>query len=545
MTKSADQIELGRTACANGAWRDAYDALSKADRSRELSPEDVARLATAAYMLGLEDEFQANLERVHHKHLQAGDCLPAARSAFWLCMHLFTSGEVGQATGWLARAERLVAREQTDCVERGYLLLPMMFEREAAGDLEAAEDLAGQAVTYGERFADADLFALAAHSRGHLLIQIGSVDEGCRLLDEAMVSVTSGELSPNVSGIVYCGVILACQDAFDLRRAREWTAALSRWCERQPDMVAFTGRCLVHRAEILQHDGAWEQAMQEAQVAVGRCAAGNNRRAEGEAAYIQGELHRLQGDPGAAEQSYREAGRCGREPQPGLALLRVSQGEIGSADASIRRALEEATDRARRAALLPAAVEIALLAGDTKAAGGACAELDQIAAGHERGILGAAAAQARGALQLVEGDASAALLCLRRAVETWEELRAPYESARSRVLLALACRDLGDQDAARLELDCARDIFTRLGTADGGGITSISRGTQPPDGHDLTDRELEVLRLIAAGDTNRAIAAELVISERTVHRHVSNIFAKLRVSSRSAATAYAYEHDLV
>ena len=544
--EQVDQLEQGRAAYADGAWKVAYELLAAADGAGALGPDDIDRMATAAYMLGRHDDHQATLERLHLRRLDAGDTLAAARTAFWLGMHLFNAGDVGQATGWLARAERLVAREDRDCVEQGYLLLPLVFRREGAGDAAGAAELAGRAVAYGERFGDADLFALGSHAHGRLLVKLDRIEEGQRLLDEAMVSVTTGEVSPIARGIVYCGVILACQDAFDLRRAKEWTAALSRWCERQPDMVAFTGRCLVHRAEILQRDGDWAQALEEARSAVDRCIAGRNRRAAGEAAYVQGELHRLQGDHASAEAAYREASHFGREPQPGLALLRLAHGDTDAAVTAIRRSLAEATERPRRTALLLAAVEIMLLAGAVPEARDACAELEDLAQRHERGMLGAMAAQARGAVELVEGDARAALPPLRRAIEVWEELGAPYEAGRARVLHALGCRELGDEDAARLELDAARDVFAQLGATDIPWIDWLHAGSPPAaDDHGLTARELEVLRLVAAGHSNKVIAAELVLSERTVHRHLSNIFAKLDVSSRSAATAYAYEHDLV
>ena len=517
--------------------------LTEADASAPLAVEDLERLATAAYMLGRHDEHEGLSERIHQQQLDAGDLLPAARSAFWLGMLLFNDGEVGRAGGWLGRAQRLVERDGRDCVERGYLLMPLMFQRLGAGAHEEAAQLAAQATAYGERFGDRDLFALAMQAQGHVLVALDRVEEGLRLLDEAMISVTSGELSPIVSGIVYCGVILGCQDAYELRRAREWTAALSRWCDGQPDLVAFSGRCRVHRAEILQLNGDWAQAIEEAQAALARCLAGQNRRAAGQAAYVRGELLRTRGDLAGAEAAYVEASGLGREPQPGLALLRLAEGNAELAAAALRRALAEATERPRRTALLPACVEVMLVSGDVDEARRASAELDAIAEGHARGMLDALAAQARGAVELIDGDPSLALPALRLAVEVWEDLGAPYEASRARVLLSIACRELGDDDAARLELDGARGVFAQLGATD---LARIEAMDAPPSGaHGLTARELEVLRLVAAGHSNKAIATELVLSERTVHRHVSNIFAKLRVSSRAAATAYAYEHRLV
>jgi DNA-binding CsgD family transcriptional regulator len=528
-------VERARELCAQGAWLEAYEALSSANA---LDVEELALLSTCCYMLGSDDEYAATLERIHQLQLDAGDALAAARTGFWLVMHLLLDGQIGQATGWLARAERLVG--DADCVERGYLLMPAAFRRRGAGDLEGGAAIAAEAAAIGLRFGDRDLFGLATHAHGHFLVRAGRVVEGLELLDEAMVAVTSGELSPIASGVVYCGVIMGCQAAFEPRRAAEWTAALARWCARQPEMVAFTGRCHVHRAEIMQLKGEWAEALEEAECAARRAQTSNHREALGEAAYVQGEVHRLRGALGAAEESYRTASGYGREPYPGLALLRLEQGRVDAALTAIRRVLGATTLVFDRVRLLPACAEILLAAGDVEGARGACEELAQIAAAYEVGVLGAVVAQTQGAVSLAAGDPSGALVALRLAWRVWDEVQAPYEAARARALMGAACRALGDEDAAALELDAARRAFAELGAArdlarlDGDGPT-----------HGLTARELEVLRLVAAGHTNKAIAASLVLSERTVDRHVSNIFAKLSVSSRSAATAYAYEHQLV
>jgi DNA-binding CsgD family transcriptional regulator len=541
----ADALRRGRQAYVRRAWKDAFELLSLSDLTAPLGAEDLELLATSTYMLGRRDDLSA-LERAYQIYLDDGAPLRAAHCAGWVGMHLFMRGELGRATGWLGRAQRLVEREGRDCVERGYLLFPDMFQQEATGDYEAAAATAARAAETGERFGDADLFALATQSRGILLIRLGRVAEGLGLLDEAMVAVTAGELSPIVSGLVYCGVIRGCQDAFELRRAREWTAALTRWCEEQSDMVAFTGVCLVHRAEILQLQGSWADALTEAEQAAERCAQTLNPVANAEALYRQGEIRRLQGDVAAAEEAYRSASRLGWEPQPGLALLRLAEGNVGAADAAIRRVLAETVDRAARMRLLPSFIEIVLAVGDAQAAREASRELDELAGDYGSGVPGALVAQARGAVDLADGDATAALVALRHAWHTWQELGAPYEAARVRVLLGIACRALGDEEAAALELEAARGVFERLGAVpDLARLESASVHAEAPDTHGLTPRELEVLRLVAAGQTNRGIAAELVLSERTIERHVSNILAKLRVSSRAAATAYAYEHQLV
>ncbi len=539
------ELERGRESFVSQAWMDAYDSLSGADRSDLLGREDLELLATSAYMIGNEGDYLGALERAHRAHLSAGQPLRAVRCAFWIGVTFARRGETGRASGWLGRARRMRDREAGESVERGYLLLPAVFEQEASGDLEAAGVTAGEAAAIGERFRDSDLFALAAHEQGHVLIRSGHIKEGLGLLDEAMVAVTGGELSPIVCGIVYCGVILACQDAYEVRRAQEWTAALTRWCERQPDLVAFTGRCLVHRAELMQLHGAWSEALEEARRAGERCLQGANPGAAGEAAYRRGEVRRLRGELRAAEDAYREASRHGREPQPGLALLRLAQGEADAAEAAFRRVMMETTEIGKRAGLLPAYVEIMLAVDDLAAARGACVELESIAAGQESEALAAVAAHARGAVALAQGDGQSALASLRRASEIWQQLEAPYETARVRELVGLACRALGDEDTATLELEASRVTYEGLGAAPDLARLGSLAGSGPADADGLTEREVEVLRGLACGDTNKVIAAELVLSERTVDRHVSNLFAKLGVSSRAAATAYAYEHRLL
>ena len=542
------ELERGREFYASRAWTHAYESLSQADQLAPLGAEDLEMLATSAYMLGRDDDYLGGLERAHHAYLEAGEALRAVRCGFWLGINLATRGEMGRASGWFGRAQRLVEREQGECVERGYLLLPVMLQEAARGDYEAAYTTGSEAVEIGERFGDGDLLALALQEQGNALIKQGRVEQGLGLLDEAMLAVTAGELSPVVTGLIYCGVIDSCQEAYELRRAQEWTAALTRWCEQQPDMVPYSGQCLVHRAEIMQLHGAWPDALEEARRAGLRFAerVKMNQQAAAQALYRQGEVHRLQGGFARAEDAYRDARRCGLEPQPGLALLRLAQGNGDAAIAAIRRVIGETSERPRRARLLPACVEIMLAADETAEAQSACLELEEISAGNESGILGATAAHARGAVALADGDARAALAALRRAGRVWQELEAPYEAARARVLVGLACRALGDNDTAELELDAARAIFEELGAApDLARVDALVPAVAPADSRGLSPRELQVLRLVAAGETNKAIAADLVLSERTVDRHVSNIFAKLGVSTRAAATAYAYEHQLV
>jgi ATP/maltotriose-dependent transcriptional regulator MalT len=541
-----DELQRGREAYANQAWLDAYEALSRAGAETKLEAADVELLATSAALVGERDAHHSLLERLHELRLDAGETELAARAAVLLGLNLAIAGEMGPAMGWFGRAERLAAQAGEDSVVPGYLLLPVVFQRMSSGDFEGAHNAASEAAAIAERFGEQDLFAVANHIAGSTLIKQGRVDEGLKLLDEAMVAVTSGQVSPFFAGAVYCGVIAACEEAFEPRRAQEWTNALTRWCDAQPQLVSFTGRCLAHRAGIKQLRGAWADALDEAVLARERCEQAMNRPAAGQAYYQQAELHRLRGDYAAAEGAYRDASRYGREPQPGLALLRVAQGEAEAGAAALRRALAETAEPLQRAALLPAYVEVALVQDQVDNAASASAELDEIDARYDRPMLRAIAAQVRGSVELARGEPEAALRSLRTAWQVWEELDAPYEGARVRLLVGLACRALGDEDGAGLELEAARAAFGAVGAEpDVRRVDSLSGRAQKTGDTGLSARELEVLRLLASGRTNRAIAAELVVSEHTVARHVQNIFRKLGVSSRTAATAFAFEHDLV
>jgi DNA-binding CsgD family transcriptional regulator len=541
------ELERGRRSYEARSWEAARSALLAADAASPLGPEDLWRAAMSSYLTGRDAEFEGLLERAHQEHLRSGDEVGGARCAFWLGFHLADRGEIGAATGWFGRASRLLERDGGDRVERGYLLVPAAHQRLQSGDADGAFRTAAEAVGIGERFGDADLVSLALHLQGHALLREGRVEAGLALLDEAMVAVTADEVSPLVAGLVYCSVISACRRVYALGRAHEWTSALKQWCDGQPDLVPYRGHCLVYRSEILQLHGDWGGALSEAR----RVADGPSGRpdpsVEGAAEYQLGELYRLRGEYAAAESAYRSASRLGREPQPGLALLRLAQGDLESAASALRRSLAEATDPPRRARLLPACIEISLAAGDVEGAKRGCDELAEIASSYGTDVLGIMLAQARGAVALARGDALDALVPLRRATQGWQALDAPYEAARARVLLASACRELGDDEAATLELEAARAAFTRLGAEP--DLAALARtegrgGRTARGKHGLTAREREVLALVATGRTNRAIAEELFISEKTVARHVSNIFSKLGLSSRAAATAYAYENDL-
>lgn len=540
------ELERARNAYASRAWGDAYEALAAADKELALSAADLELLARSAYMLGLDEDYVDGLERAHSAHLATGDVRPAVRCAFWVGHSMLFRGQLSPALGWFARGNRLLEPEDSDCAERGYLLIPVVLEHTSRGEFEAAHATATETAETGERFGDQDLAAMGVMEQGHALVRQGKAEEGLRLVDESMAAVSAGQLSPIVAGIVYCNTIAFCRDVYEVRRAREWTAALTRWCEEQPEMVAHNGLCLVHRAELMTIGGAWTAALEELRQVGERFRRGVlNQRALGHAAYREGEVHRFQGAFREAETAYKEAARFGREPLPGLALLRLAQGKGEAAAAAIRRALDETVLPLRRAALLPAWVEIALAVGDLEGARASCGELEEIAARQPSELLAATAAHARGALALAEGNADGAVAALRSAWRMWQELEAPYEAARSRVLLGLACAELGDDDTKAVELEAARDAFEKLGAAPEIARVDELAGRTPPDAHGLSAREVQVLRLVASGMSNRDIATELVISERTVARHVQNIFAKLRLSSRAAASVFASEHGLL
>ena len=526
-------------AFARGAWGDARALLAEAD---SLAVEDLERLAIAAHLVGRDEESAQAWERAHVEALQLGDVDRAVRCAFWLGIGLLLRGEVARASGWLARGERLIEGSGRDGVGRGYLLVPKFLYALDRGDHPDAYTLTQEIVTIAERFDDHDLMALGVLGHGQVSLAAGQTDRGMHLLDEAMVSVATADLSPIVTGIVYCAVIEACMDVFDLRRAAEWTEAMQGWCAAQPDLVPYRGHCMVHRSQVLQYRGAWDDADAEAERAR-RALSNPAHPALGIALYQQGELHRLRGDLDEAERAYRAASAQGREPVPGFALLRLAQGSMSAAVAATRRMLEESQGRLVRPAVLAAAVEVHLAAGDYDAARSAGDELDTIADAVRTPLLRAIADYAIGTITLVGGDAPAALVALRRGCAGWQALGMPYDAARARVQIALSCRALGDADAADMELDAARATFERVGARP--DLARLAGSTRPGRHTPLTARECEVLRLVAAGGTNREIATALLISEHTVARHVQNIFAKLGLPSRAAATAYAYDHGLV
>jgi DNA-binding CsgD family transcriptional regulator len=533
-------IEDARAACEDHRWGDAWRLLSGMALD-SLDVGDLDRLATAAYLTGRDEQGFAHWVRAYQLCANGGEVHRAANFGVKLAQGLGFKGDLGRCRGWVDRTARLLEDAGIDCVEQGYrehgLAMLRIFE---AGDIAGAHAHFVQAGKIGARFAHHELVTLARIGEGRMLIYLGEIPEGMALLDEAMVSIEAGELSPMATGHSYCTVIDACAELSDFSRCRAWTESLARWCDTQQELVLYRGHCFLHRAEILGLLGDWPKALAEARRACERLADPVNPAALGGACAIEGDLLRLVGDHDGAETAYQQASEFGHDPQPGLALLRLAQGRLDAADSMIRRALGEATDPISRARLLGPHVEVVLATGDTAAAAAAAEELRTVATELGTPLLGAHAARAAGAVLLAEANATAALVKLRQAFTVLNTLGLRYEAARTRLLIAQACDALGDHDAAAIESRAANSTITslRADMSTSGGRTDTSPGG-------LSDRELEVLRLLARGKTNRVIAQQLVISEKTVASHVSHIFTKLAVTSRSAATAYAYDHNLV
>ena len=539
----ANDLEQARARYDRGAWDEAFERLRLADQAGPLSCDDLQRLGFSAYLIGDELEFERCFDRLHRTQLEQGLREQAARTAFWLGLTLLFRGEPAQSNAWIARAQRLI--ENIDCVEHGYVLLPSIERLLREGNAAEARSRAAQAIAIGERFGDADLIAMARHVEARALIDLRQIGAGLELLDETMLAVVGGDLSPIVTGLMYCSVLEVCNKVYALNRAHEWTNAFARWCEPQSESLAFSSTCLIHRAEVRRSHGEWSAALEDACRACEREARGS-RKPPGAALYQRGEIHRLRGEYVEAEEAYRAASTVGYDPQPGLALLRMAQGQLDAACAAMRRALHATTNQSRRARLLPSYVEVMVAAHEIDEAREASRELGALSDALDADALRAAAAEAEGTIALAEGRPDAAVASLRRAFERWTNLDVPYDAARARVLIGLACHALRDEETTGLELGAARAVFERLrARADLARIDRVSGPSSPAERTKLSPRERQVLRLIAEGGTNKAIATRLSVSERTVDRHVSNILLKLGVPSRAAAIAFAYEHKLI
>lgn len=540
---------------AGGRRREAADWVASYHELRarpleDLSDEDVERLAVSSYLIGDDARCAGMWEEAHRRHLSAGAHADAALCSFWLAFSLMMRGQMAQAGAWLGRAETTLAHTET-CRASGYVLVPALLRALDAGEPATARALAAQATSVAETFADPDLAAFARLGDGQALMAMGEMHSATAQFDEVMLSVSTGEVGPIVAGVVYCAVILECMQVFDLARAAEWTEALHEWCEDQPELVPYRGQCLVHRSQLQQAAGDWPSAIVTATAACERLA-DPPHPALGLARYQEAELHRLRGAYDEASAAYAQAGAHGHDPMPGLALLALARGDVDGASAGIRRAMDTDEGGAQRPALLAAAVDILREARDTAGVRRAADELRSIAEASTSEVLRAMADQACGAALLAEGDPVGALALLRTAHQTWTRLHLPLETARTSVLVGLGCLSLGDRASAALEIDNAESVFDSLGARpDVDRLRALRQRVEVPAASPaagesgLTAREIEVLVHVATGQTNREIAATLTISQHTVGRHLENVFAKIGVNSRAAATAYAYEHHLL
>jgi len=536
-----EDLVRAREAYERREWVAAYEGLSD-PATGELRADDFVRLGTAAYLLGRPNDCIQAMQRAYHLALASGDVLGAVRCAFWLAMVLLARGEAAVGGGWVARAQRHLDDVPEDVVERGYVLVHVMFRHIFSDDLATARGMAQEITGYGQRFLDPDLLGMGLCSQGRIMLYLGEVREGLALLDEAMVGVAAGELTPIFSGQIYCSMIEACQEIGDFDRAARWTAALTTWCEEQPGLVSFTGQCAVHRGQIMRSRGAYDEALVEFDLSVERYLQEQTPGPAGVAMVERGDVLRLRGDLAGAEAAYERASGFGCEPQPGLALLWLARGRTAAAVAAVRRLLGEATDPVHRSRLLPAAVEVLCAADLADEAAPLSLELLDIADTFGCTAVTARAEQASALLALRSGRPGDSLGRMRRARSLWEGLGAPYDVARCRLLVGRCLLALGDDDSARSELTAALHAFHELGAAPAADEALGLLQPHAPGG--LTVREVEVLRLVASGLTNSEIAAALVLSEKTVARHLSNIFTKLGVTSRTAAAAFAFEHRL-
>ena len=535
-----EDLRRAREDYERGDLRAAFAGWSSADPD-SLDARTLVDLADAALLIGDVEPAQAAMRAAFDRFVAEEAFGPAVRCAFYLAMRAGTSGDQAQAGAWAGRAAAILA-EHPDLGERGYLVFLRMYGHIAGGDFEGAGRLAAEAEALGREYRDPELLALGLVGVGRAGLYAGRVAEAMAAFDEAMLNLAEPVVSPVTAGYVYCTMIEGCQEISDFGRAAEWTGVLQRWCERRPGLVAFTGQCAVHRGQLMRARGAWDDALAELEDARRRYVETGSTAAVGLVDYETGEVYRLRGDHRTAEAAYQGAGDAGFDPQPGLALLWLAQGRTAAAVAAVRRLLAEAADPVHRSRVLPAAVEVLVAADHVDEARTLARELDAVAASFGCPALLAAAAGASGLVELA-ADPAGALPYLRKAGSLWARVEDPYAAARVRVLTGRALAALGDGESARRELESASRAFAALGAEpDARDVRRLLEPDAAPDG--LTPREVEVLRLVTSGRSNAQIAGELVLSEKTVARHLSNIYTKIGVGSRTAAAAYAYERGL-
>jgi ATP/maltotriose-dependent transcriptional regulator MalT len=538
--KTIDELLQAREAYDRRDWADALDRLRGMG---SLGADDTLALATSAYLTGDVDESVRALQRGYQDMIKSADSMGAVRFAFWLALILNVRGEFAVGGGWVARTQRLLENQPADLPERAYVLVHEFYQHLANNNFAAAAETATRLVESARRFGNHDLVALGLMCQGRMTIYTGQVQGGLALLDEAMVGISAGEVSPIIAGMVYCSMIEACQEVSDFSRAASWTSALTRWCDTQPGLVPYTGQCSLHRGQIMRLHGAYDEALAEFALAQRRYQLEGTAAPAALALTEQGDVLRIQGKLDEAEVSYQQAAELGHEPQPGLALSWLARGRTVAAVSAMRRLLAEAHGPVRRSWMLPAGVEIMITAGRLEDAQRYADELSEIAAAFGNSAVRAMAAYAAANVALAAGKVEDALSRARESSRLWSDIGSPYEAARARVLVARSLRELGDHDSAAGELAVARRAFTELGAAP--AVADVDRLLARPRPGGLTEREVEVLRLVAEGRSNHDIARALVLSPKTVERHLSNIFTKLDVPSRTAAAAYAHEHGLM
>ena len=541
---ASPSLALARSAAAARRWREACDRFTEAQATLAggLTGPDLELFATALLLRGRREAALDAMMSAHEFWHARDDVLGAARTAGRLSLEMLEAGEVARSAGWVARGSRLAERLVEPNSVGGFVaLVPSALTAMFVGDIDDAIRRFDEIAAIAERTGDRELAAHAAFGRGKCLTTIGRTAEGFTSLDRAMAIVAAGDVSPTTTCVFYRAILDIALEGFDLERAEAWTDSFAQWCLPQPELIAYSGHCHAYRAQLLLLHGEWAEAAAAASLAEERLRAGDFT-AVYVANYQLAELHRLRGEFRRAEDHYRRAAESGWEPQPGLALLLVAEGDAGGGRAMIRRRVAGA-DEATRRRLLPAVVEVEIAAGDATAARRAADDLNELSRAAPTPMLVAVAAAADARVRFAEGDAPGALEPAEQARSVWSTLNAPYEQARCGVLVGRIQAALLDSDAAISEFESARARLLALGAQP--ALTELAELTGGRPGGVLTAREVEVLRLVSTGLTNRAIAVRLSLSEKTVARHLSNIFGKLGLSSRAAATAYAYENGLI